>query len=359
MRTIYVIDTSTLMDSPKAIEELGEEWNAHIYLHQTVIRELDYHKEKGTPEKREKARVAAREINKWRKFRGEGPFPVNRSRGSYFHVYMQDNAAVNDLSDRADNKIVGLAVSLKAKYNGTDEILVVSKDTGMQTAAKNHGLWGLGYPFTPLEYLRISEKCDEEEIKSVYKKLLHTYHPDKWQHLNLSEVEQNYAKSRLLEIKTAYELLKDNGFVWYRSSQQAKTSDFYTTRKTYTAEDLVNKYCSDSANYNGWDLNEWDLNEWERHEWDRIEWECTEKYLKELAKTGRKFSGEELSIELAKAARKFENAWRKNTATVNATESYSSSEMDDGVPILRAFIGCLIFAIIGIAFMVLVFRHYR
>jgi predicted ribonuclease YlaK len=233
MRTIYVIDTSTLMDSPKAIEELGEGWNAHIYLHQTVIRELDYHKEKGTPEKSDKARVAAREINKWRKYKGEGPFPVNRSRGSYFHVYMQDNAAVSDLSDRADNKIVGLAVSLKAKYNGTDEILVVSKDMGMQTAAKNHGLWGLGYPFTPLEHLRISEKCDEQDIRSAYRQLLHAYHPDKLQSLNLNEVEKNYAKERLLEIKTAYELLKDNGFIWYRGSQQAKTSVFSADNNAY------------------------------------------------------------------------------------------------------------------------------
>ena len=215
------------MDSPKVIEELGEEWNAHIYLPQTVKRELDYHKEKGTPEKKDKARIAVREINKWRKFRGEGPFPVNKARGSYF------NAAVNDLYDKADNKIVGLAVSLKAKYNGTDEILVVSKDNGMQEAAKNHGLWGLGYPFTPLEYLRISEKCDEQDIKSAYRQLLHAYHPDKLQSLNLNEVEKNYAKERLLEIKTAYELLKDNGFVWYRGSQQTKAHNFSADDNTY------------------------------------------------------------------------------------------------------------------------------
>jgi rRNA-processing protein FCF1 len=236
LRTTYVIDTSALMDYPKTIEAIGNEWNAHIYVHEAVIRELDYLKDNSEPSKNKKALAALKEINWLQKGQGEMSFPINKERGSFFFISKLKVAAVNvgSLADRTDNTIIGLAVALKERCGENDDVMVITKDTTIQVAAKASGMWGANYPLTPFDFLRISERCDEEEIEGAYKKATLKYHPDNLGHLELNNIEQNYAKSRLLDIQGAYERLRRN------------TGDSFK-KETFSAEDLIRKYCNEDS----------------------------------------------------------------------------------------------------------------
>ena len=60
------------------------------------------------------------------------------------------------------------------------------------------------------ETLKLSPNCSVKELKKAYRKNIKKYHPDAYEHKNLSNLQRNQYIKKYHEIESAYELLKQD-----------------------------------------------------------------------------------------------------------------------------------------------------
>lgn len=249
MKTAYIIDTSILMDHPAIIKELGEEWGAHIYILDSVASELEKIKNnrKGlrNPEAEKKADNAIKALKRIIKFGKK--HPINKTKDSYLLI-AEYNGNFNKMASKADNDIIGFALEMQ-KQQTNDEVLILTEDGSLRLRAMIEKVWAANYPLTLYDHIRIaSNKATEKEAKSAWRALLHKYHPDKLQHLNLSETEKNYAKDKYALISDVFEQLQKNGFRNQRftrtksNGSNANTHTKYSSAKPANNEEAFQKY---------------------------------------------------------------------------------------------------------------------
>jgi curved DNA-binding protein CbpA len=247
MRTVYVIDTSFLMEYPDIVRKLGEEYGAHIYIHNASLFELeaiknDKNRQK-TPEQRSKAGDALREINRTAKTSQEGAYILNKEKDSYF--YINNSIAEHDgMASKGDRRFLGLISELKKKYAQSDEVVALVIDNSAELQAKQLGAWTISrYKFEPWDILRVQPHATKEELKSAKRNLLQRYHYDKTvSNTNMTAIEKKYAEEKTREINGIFENFEKSNYQKYWLDSEYK--------HTYKGNGNGGSYSSSSASNN-------------------------------------------------------------------------------------------------------------
>jgi predicted ribonuclease YlaK len=220
MRTVYVIDTSFLMNYPDIVQALGNEYGAHVYIHKASLLELEAIKNdrlgQKTPEQRKKASDAAYEVNSISKKLQIGGHILNKGKDSYLYI-TDSNAEYAGMASRGDRCFLGLISELKKKYTEDDEVVALITDNSAEIHAKLNGAWVINrYKFEPWDILRVKEYADKEEIETARKDILKKYHHDKLaSRTDLTDTERKYAEERSKEANAIWTNFKNNNYKKY------------------------------------------------------------------------------------------------------------------------------------------------
>ncbi len=147
MRKAFVLDTNVLLFDPQAILKFG---NNDIVIPITVIEEIDRFK-RDMSELGRHARQFSRKIDEMRAD-GELSKGVKLPGGGLLSVELEGDAPLPmELSmDKADNRILALAISLK-KENPKRVVVFVTKDTNLRIKADALGVTAVDYEHDSVE----------------------------------------------------------------------------------------------------------------------------------------------------------------------------------------------------------------
>ena len=129
MQKTYVLDTNVLMYEPKSLFAFEDN---EVVIPLIVLDELDKHKN-GTSQTAKHARMTIRSLDALRA-KGNLHEGVLTDRGGKIRVELNNiNQVPQDLDpNRADNRIVSVALGLKKKYKDSRKIAVVTKDINLR-----------------------------------------------------------------------------------------------------------------------------------------------------------------------------------------------------------------------------------
>jgi predicted ribonuclease YlaK len=140
--SIYVIDTSVLIEEPDIFFKLG---NNQIVIPTAVIKEIDGLKK--NPDPGERRAKAARKVARTLDMLGslqDIAAGARTSAGSIVRICSR-HTAIDDLASNADNRIVGAAIKIKEETQGN--VILVTTDGNMRNVTRAYGIKAENYPF--------------------------------------------------------------------------------------------------------------------------------------------------------------------------------------------------------------------
>jgi len=167
-KTVYVLDTTVLIDDPDIFYKLGD---ALIVVSTAVIRELDGHKKSGKEHIARAARKVSRFLDNLSSY-SDIAAGAKISTGGVIMITPQYEL-IDDLASEADNRIVGAAIYLKRDY---EDVELLTTDTNMRTVARVYGIKGEFYAPVEagdIEYIPDEARSmDRENIKVLARSLI-------------------------------------------------------------------------------------------------------------------------------------------------------------------------------------------
>lgn len=141
-KTIFVIDTSVLIEEPDVFYKLG---GNEIVVPTAVIKELDGLKRHPDPDdhRAKSARRVTRTLDMLGSYQDIST-GASTSAGSIVRICNQYQI-IDDLASNMDNRVVGTAVRLQEE--GAGRVILVSTDGNMRNVARSYKIKAENYPF--------------------------------------------------------------------------------------------------------------------------------------------------------------------------------------------------------------------
>ncbi len=139
-KTIYVVDTSVLIEDPEVFFRLGR---CQIVIPMAVMKELDGLKKSTNPARAGAARRVTRILDELSSNQ-DIAHGANTSSGSVVRIFSR-HMTIDGLASDADNKIVGSALRLKLE-TGNANVIVLTTDGNVRNVARSYGMKAQNYP---------------------------------------------------------------------------------------------------------------------------------------------------------------------------------------------------------------------
>lgn len=266
MRTVYVIDTSFLMEYPDIVSRLGNENGAHIYIHKAITDELEWIKNDKknikTAEQKRKAAAAAQELINLNAKIGESKL-LQKDKESYLFITDED-VSYDSMATNGDRRLLGLAMKLKERYTEEDEIVILVIDNLASLHSRLNGIWTIfRYPFLPWDDLRVKYQASKEDIKRAWRNNIKRYHFDMVSsRTDLTEIEKKYAEERSKRVNNAYSGFAENGFQKFWSDLDDKFR--YEYKGTYKGWGNYNDSAYNDASHNSSNSSFYQSEDWQK-----------------------------------------------------------------------------------------------
>lgn len=179
----YILDTNILMRAPESIEGFADN---EVVITGTTLEELDNNKT-AIGERGYNARAAIRAINNLREHEGSFREGYKTSGGGLFRVETDNIKASLPQGwdvNKADNRIISTALTLKQKNGNAKPTILVTNDTAMSIKAEAAGMPVEGYLNESIKEDYTGRRIIEVENYSVIEKL------HKEGSIDLSEVKE-------------------------------------------------------------------------------------------------------------------------------------------------------------------------